>query len=180
MAYDVELPTAEFNGIPQGLVRIYVHGKDQDGQWGTWTSYDLEVDKTAPKVDGIPTVTGTAPNFTLNVTAEDPAGPAVPCNVKLQPNGCGGIAEQSGIAAVEWAISYADSVDTPGVNDFTVFLGKPGITADQPLPTNGPVNLGVDLSGGPQPYPAGTNVVFRIMDGAGNWTSWSTPVTVVP
>jgi hypothetical protein len=170
VAYDVELPTAEFNGFPQGVVRIYVHAKDQDGQWGSWTAYDLSLDKTPPVVVGAATVTGSAPNFTLNFTAEDPAGPAVGCNVNNQPNGCGGITEQSGVAAVEWQISYADSVDTPGVNDFTQFF---------PAPTSGPQLLHIDISGGPQPYPAGTNVLFRVMDGAGNWTGWSS-VQVLP
>jgi hypothetical protein len=166
--YNVEIPSGEFNGIPQGLVRVYVHGQDQSSQWGPWTHQDLVLDKTPPTISGATVTSPTAGHFMLNFTAQDPA--TVPaCNnppANTLPNGCGGISEQSGVAAVEWQISYDDSVDNPSQNDFTVFRPTPY--------ANGPEPIALDISGGPQPYPASFSVVFRVMDGAGNWTAWNT------
>lgn len=83
----------------------------------------------------------------------------------------------STVAAIEWTISYVDSVDITEQNDFTQFLAStPGITVT-PLPTkdtNGPEDVTVDISAGPQPYTPPATVVYRIMDGAGNWTNWYT------
>ena len=80
------------------------------------------------------------------------------------------------MTAVEWQISYGTVVDNPAANDFTVYLGGPGGPggANLPAATNGPVELPIDISGGPQPYPAGAQAVFRVRDGAGNWTDWRT------
>jgi hypothetical protein len=43
-----------------------------------------------------------------------------------------------------------------------------------PKPYANSYSTPIDVSGGPQPYPASFQVVFRVMDGAGNWTAWNT------
>jgi hypothetical protein len=183
--FNVDIPSVEFNGLPQGPVRIYVHGKDQAGTWGAWTSLDLLIDKTQPVImdhktgKADPKVTIPAPgHYTLDFWAQDPATAPPACTVngtQITPLGCG-IPETSKVSAIEWQISNGNAIDLPGTNDFTVYLGSaggPGGT-NLPAPTDGPVEIPVDLSGGPQPYAAGDQVVFRVRDGAGNWTDWYT------
>lgn len=181
--FKVSLPSAEFTGLPQGMVRIYAHGRDVAGNWGAWTSRDIKLDKTAPVVSTTPAPVVTQPtagHYTLTFTAQDPATAPPACTVtgtgagaKITgpagnppvPEGRCGVAEQSTVAAVEWQIAYDGVIDVPAQNDFTVML---------PAPTNGPSPISVDLSGGPKPYPAGASqAVFRVMDGAGNWSNWS-------
>jgi len=55
---DAFLPLSELQGMPDGLVRVWVHAKDIAGNWGPFTSADLTLDKTAPAVDS---ATDTAP-----------------------------------------------------------------------------------------------------------------------
>jgi hypothetical protein len=124
------------------------------------------MDHTTGKPD--PVVTSPSPgHFTLDFWAQDPGGSPAACTVtgtQITPPGCG-IPETSKVTAVEWQIAYTGVVDVTELNDFTIPL---------PAPTDGPVEIPIDLSGGPQPYPAGTTVVYRIRDGAGNWTDWYT------
>jgi hypothetical protein len=175
----VDIPAAEFNGLPQGKIRIYVHGKDAAGQWNqTWTTGELTLDKTPPVVlDSKSTPTAPDPSvanpnpgkYFLNFTAQDPATAPPACTVtptlQITPQGCG-VPETSKVTAIEWIISDPNGIDIPGANDFTVLLANP---------SDGPAAFSVDVSGGPQTagaYPAGDQVQFRIRDGAGNWTDW--------
>jgi hypothetical protein len=174
----VDMPSAEFNGLPQGPIRIYVHGRDAAGQWHSWTSTsgasDLILDKTPPVLLGAPgspdpKVTNPTPgHYTLTFTAQDPNTAPPLCTVVgtgITPQGCGAPAT-SKVTAVEWIISDPNGIDIPGSNDFTVLL---------PNASDGPAAFPVDISGGPQTngaYPAGDQVHFRIRDGAGNWNDW--------
>jgi len=181
-----DLPSSEFNGYPQGTVKVWVHAQDEAGNWGPWTEQDLGLDKTEPIIldqttavkEPVPFVTRTGFNpitgigtYNLHFYAEDPVPTgAPPCNPGSfsTPPGCG---VQSKVAAIEWTISYVDSVDISEINDFVQWFHQPGPLLAQPL-GNGPENLTVNISGGPQPYTAPAKVEFRIMDGAGNWTNW--------
>jgi hypothetical protein len=176
--YLVDIPSAEFNGLPQGHIRIYVHGKDAAGQWNQgYAIKDLILDKTPPVVLDLTTtpaapdpivVNGGGGQYTLNFSAQDPATVPPACTVngtQITPQGCGDAAT-SKVTAVEWIISDPNGIDIPGANDFTVIL---------PNPADGPAPFSVDISGGPKTagvYPAGDQVHFRIRDGAGNWTNW--------
>ena len=68
----------------------------------------------------------------------------------------------SNVVAVEWRISYPGVVDGSN-NLFTYYL---------PTASSVPVELSFDISGGPQPYPTGALVVYRVRDGAGNWSDY--------
>ena len=63
---DAFLPLSQLQGMPDGLVRVWVHAKDIAGNWGAFTSADLALDKTAPAVDSAtntaPTVSAAASN----------------------------------------------------------------------------------------------------------------------
>jgi hypothetical protein len=178
--YMVDIPAAEFNALPQGTVRIYVHGQDKAGNWRqSWTGQELVLDKTPPVIlDQTTTpaqpgavVTRPSPgHFTLNYWAADPLTTPPGCNTNC------GVPENSQVTAVEWQVSYNGVIDNPGANDFTATLGGPGGPGGTMLPaaTNGPVQIPIDISGGPQPYPASFEVIFRVRDGAGNWTDWRT------
>ena len=105
-----------------------------------------------------------------------PGAPPHTCTpFTVTPAGCG-VGQQSKVSAIEWTISYVDSVDVTEQNDFTFFLGGPGAPGGGNIvaPANGPFKFAIDISGGPQPYTAPAQVVFRIMDGAGNWSNWYT------
>jgi len=173
VGYDVQIPSQEFTALPQGLVRIYVHGKDVAGNWGPWQTRDLVLDKLPPVVTTPnPVVTKPATGkYILTLSATDPATVPPACTVtagRATPKNCG-IVEQTGVKAVEWQISNATVIDQPTLNDFTyVVPGAP----------NTVTNLAIDISAGPQPYTAGSQVVFRIMDGAGNWSNWSAGVNI--
>jgi hypothetical protein len=113
-----------------------------------------------------------SPRFTMNHAATAPIalGNGTVETVSIvgnatQPPGCGGIAEQSTVVAVEWTISYADVVDNPNPNDFTFWL---------PSPSNGPIRVAVNFNGGPQPYTPPAAINYRVRDGAGNWSNWYT------
>ncbi|MEO6700913.1 MAG: hypothetical protein ABI140_16090, partial [Jatrophihabitantaceae bacterium] len=45
------LPLSALQGMPDGLVRVWVHAKDIAGNWGPFSAADLVLDKTAPAVD---------------------------------------------------------------------------------------------------------------------------------
>ncbi len=201
-----DLPSSEFNGMPQGTVMIYVHAQDEAGNWGPWAQMALGLDKTEPvildhstaapphsvcaagtacqTVEPDPSVARSNYNpgtgigtYKLTFWAVDPATIPPPCTANtITPLGCGAPGN-SKVAAIEWTISYVDSVDVTEQNDFTQFFGfTPGITvtSDASGTGNGPEKVTVDISAGPQPYTAPATVVYRIMDGAGNWTNWYT------
>jgi hypothetical protein len=177
----VDLPSTEFNGLPQGPVRIYVHGKDAAGQWNqSYATADLIIDKTPPQILGStttpaepnPVVTTPSPSsgqYTLTFYAQDPATAPPACTVtgvQITPQGCG-VPATSKVTAVEWILSDPNGIDIPGQNDLTVLL---------PTPSDGPGPFSIDVSSGPKTngvYPAGDQVHYRIRDGAGNWGNWS-------
>jgi hypothetical protein len=122
------------------------------------------LDHTSTPARPDPVVTRPSPgHYMLTFWAQDPATTPPGCTANC------GIPETSKVTAVEWQV-------TAGVdqgNDFMVILGTGGL----PAPTDGPVLIPLDISGGPQTngaYPAGTQAQFRIRDGAGNWTNWNT------
>jgi len=70
-AADAFLPLSELQGMPDGLVRVWVHAKDIAGNWGPFTPADLTLDKTAPTV-GSATNTATAVPTTARNTVQLP------------------------------------------------------------------------------------------------------------
>jgi hypothetical protein len=164
VAYYVDLPSTEFNALPQGKVMIYVHGQDAAGNWNsTWTHTELTLDKTGPlildhstsTVEPDPVVTHpTALTYTLSFWAQDPTGNPPPCTVNtITPLGCG-LPVNSTVKEVEWTIDDINVIDI-GQKDFTLTLGGPGGPSGTNLvpPSNGPFRIDVDLSGGPSaPY----------------------------
>ena len=63
------LPLSELQGMPDGLVRVWVHAKDIAGNWGPFRATDLVLDRTAPAVDS---ATNTAPAVTTTAAAAVP------------------------------------------------------------------------------------------------------------
>lgn len=81
------LPLSELQGMPDGLVRVWVHGQDIAGNWGPFVSVDLVLDKTKPVVNSVTspaplvstTVAGSglaAGTLTVVSTVGFPAAPA--------------------------------------------------------------------------------------------------------
>ena len=60
------LPLSELQGMPDGLVRVWVHAKDVAGNWGPFQATDLLLDRTAPVVSS---VANTAPAVSTTATA---------------------------------------------------------------------------------------------------------------
>jgi hypothetical protein len=63
---DAFLPLSELQGMPDGLVRVWVHAKDIAGNWGPFTPADLTLDKTAPVVDSLGNITPAPPSTTIS------------------------------------------------------------------------------------------------------------------
>ncbi|MEJ2749324.1 MAG: hypothetical protein P8183_15685, partial [Anaerolineae bacterium] len=73
---DIPLPT--INLLDEGTHTIYVHGQDAAGNWGSMSTVDLIIDKTAPIVGSAsvsPNPTNGATAVTLSATATDAVGP---------------------------------------------------------------------------------------------------------
>ena len=60
------LPLSELQGMPDGLVRVWVHAKDIAGNWGPFQATDLLLDRSAPVVDS---ATNSAPVVTTTAAA---------------------------------------------------------------------------------------------------------------
>lgn len=139
-------PLSALQGLPDGLVRIWVHAQDVAGNWGPFASVDLVLDHTAPVVDQVQRVAGAA-----QVTAHDAYSPlANPPN----PSGTNGVS--SGLAAAE----YFTGAD-PGPGKAT-----PVATAVT-TPANSSAQTTFTISG----LPHGTTVNVRVRDAAGNWSA---------
>jgi hypothetical protein len=168
-----DVPAAEFTAYPQGQVKLWVVGQDEAGNWGTPVSHTLQLDETAPIVlpgSSVPAASvlrgascpaGQSPcGGTLVFTGQDPLLP-VPAPAGWQPF-------SSGIVAVEWQVGFPNSVDLATwtgnaiVTDVSATPGVPG----------GPVTITMPFSGGPTPYAAGAEIVFRVRDAAGNFSAF--------
>jgi len=60
------LPLSELQGMPDGLVRVWVHAKDVAGNWGPFQATDLVLDRTAPTVNS---ATNTTPLVSTTAAA---------------------------------------------------------------------------------------------------------------
>jgi FtsP/CotA-like multicopper oxidase with cupredoxin domain len=74
------IPLQEIKAHPEGLVKIWVHGKDSAGNWGTPQSVSLTLDITPPTITSA-TATGTTGNATIQVNANDPLSGGVHSNI---------------------------------------------------------------------------------------------------
>ena len=74
------IPLQEIKAHAEGIVKIWVHGKDSAGNWGTPQSVSLTLDITPPNIQSI-SATGTTGNATITVTADDPLSGGVHSNI---------------------------------------------------------------------------------------------------
>ncbi len=68
------IPLTTINLLPEGPHQIWVHGKDNSGNWGTAVAADLIIDKTKPAVSNVaaaPNPTNGAASVTLTADAAD-------------------------------------------------------------------------------------------------------------
>ncbi len=146
------LPLSQLQGMKDGLLQVWVHARDEAGNWGPFTATDLVLDTAAPAVDSL---TPQAPNGTRTLTAHD-----------VVPVGTG---SSSGIVAAEW-FAGAD----PGTGNATPVT----LTAVAPSTLPGPKNDATPQKYTVRGLPSGprTTISIRVVDAAGNW---STALTVV-
>jgi hypothetical protein len=74
------IPLPDIRSNPEGMVKLWVHGKDAAGNWGDLVFVSLTLDKTPPVVTSM-TKVGTPPNATINVVADDPLSGGVHSNI---------------------------------------------------------------------------------------------------
>ena len=138
------LPLAELTAYPEGLVRFWVHGKDEAGNWGTgadWTYVDLILDRTPPLITSASIVSGTGctglpTGCTVTYSANDPLSGGVNSNIVLG----------------EWFTGT-----DPGQGLGFRFTVAPQSTSV--------------VNGTFKPIAAGgTQISFRVKDAAGNWS----------
>jgi PKD repeat protein len=134
------LPLSELQGRPDGLVRIWVHGRDVAGNWGPMAAVDLTIDHTAPVLD--PAVSQPGSTTSPALTAHD-----------VLTN-----ATSSGIAGAEWFVGT-----DPGPGNGTKAATQPGTLT--PVP-NSAATVSFSVTG----LPAGRTVNVRVRDAAGNWS----------
>jgi hypothetical protein len=166
--WSVQIPSVEFDGFPQGLIEVFVHSKDQTGQWGPWTSKTVLLDKTPPTATGNVTNDGGG-KFTLHiVNAHDPLGPSMACtdpNNSL-PSGCGGPGVASGVVGIDFYSSAAQEAPE-GAGQFSFVLPD-----NQVVHGNGNVSFNVPLVGFAPAELATGDIWFRVRDVAGNQSDW--------
>ena len=63
------LPLSELQGMPDGLVRVWVHAKDVAGNWGPFHATDLVLDRTAPVVNSATNTAAPLPSTTTTAAA---------------------------------------------------------------------------------------------------------------
>jgi hypothetical protein len=164
------IPLAELTKYPEGHVRYWVHGKDLAGNWGGYAYADLTLDRTPPLfvygAGGTP-----APGSTCG---------ASPCAVNFKATDpiSGGV--NSPIVQAEWFIDQGAhsicEVPGPGCTAEIIAPGDPGYGAGNPVLLTSPATtLSLSFNVGPQP--AGSKVVFRVRDQAGNWSQDGLVVT---
>jgi hypothetical protein len=74
------IPLQEIRAHAEGIVKIWVHGKDAAGNWGTPEMVALTLDITPPNIQST-SATGTTGNATITVTADDPLSGGVHSNI---------------------------------------------------------------------------------------------------
>jgi hypothetical protein len=114
------LPLSELQGMPDGLVRVWVHAKDIAGNWGGFTSVDLTLDKTAPVVDSLVNSTPAPPSTTIFNLVQ----PLPPALGRLT------VASTVGFPAIGGSVTIA----TPSVRTYTYT----GTSTTQLLGVSGP------------------------------------------
>jgi multicopper oxidase len=165
------VPLAELTSYPEGLVRFWVHGKDLAGNWGGWAHADLTLDRTAPKFDYPPTpadggqIGPCGAGCSVTIGATDPVS--------------GGV--RSRITQAEWFVDQGahlicEQPPGPGCTPEVVAPGDPGQSNGTAIPIASP-NFTVTATFNTGPQPAGTKIVFRVRDAAGNWSLNSMVVT---
>jgi hypothetical protein len=165
------VPLAELTSYPEGLVRFWVHGKDIAGNWGGWAHADLTLDRTAPKFDYPPTpadggqIGPCAAGCSVTIGATDPIS--------------GGV--HSRIVQAEWFVDQGahlicEQPPGPGCTPEVVAPGDPGQGNGTAIPITSP-NFTVTATFNTGAQPAGTKIVFRVRDAAGNWSLSSMVVT---
>ncbi|HEV7465491.1 MAG TPA: multicopper oxidase domain-containing protein [Candidatus Dormibacteraeota bacterium] len=144
------IPLPDIRSCPEGKVRFWVHGQDQAGNWGAYATYDLTLDKTAPKVDSALVAPASPTTTTLTVTAHDPVSTT------------GSVV--SSIVRAEYFLAPC----TPGA-DATTCTQDPGPGNGTAIPVPTPATS-VSLSTTITTPALGVRLFVRVMDAAGNWS----------
>jgi hypothetical protein len=130
--------------MPDGLVRVWVHARDIAGNWGSFTSADLVLDRTTPTVDAFGAAV-VSPTPEVLLSAHD-----------VLSNG-----SASGLVGAEWFVG-AD----PGEGKGTPVTLAATSASTFPGPPNVETVQNYTLTGLP------TGVVHvRVVDAAGNWSA---------
>jgi hypothetical protein len=162
------IPLAVLTAYPEGLVRYWVHARDIAGNWGGWAHADLTLDRTPPVFNYPPTPTnGSAITCTAGCTI------TLSATDKLS----GGV--NSRIVQAEWFIDQGAhlvcSAPAPGCTPEAVAPGDPGQGNGTAISITPGYTVAASFGVGPKP--AGTKIVFRVRDAAGNWSLDSIVVT---
>jgi hypothetical protein len=162
------IPLAVLTAYPEGLVRYWVHARDIAGNWGGWAHADLTLDRTPPVFNYPPTPTnGSAITCTAGCTI------TLSATDKLS----GGV--NSRIVQAEWFIDQGAHLvcpaPAPGCTPEAVAPGDPGQGNGTAISITPGYTVAGTFSVGPKP--AGTKIVFRVRDAAGNWSLDSIVVT---
>ena len=128
------LPLSHLQGLPDGLVRVWVHAKDVAGNWGPFQAMDLVLDHTAPAVSA---VTNTAPAVATTTTA--PA--TLPLTAATLP-----VTATTGFPATGGTVAVTTSTGTQvltytGVTANTLTGVTGGSTAGATIAASAPVSL---------------------------------------
>ncbi|QNK79433.1 hypothetical protein [Nakamurella sp. PAMC28650] len=91
------LPLSLLQGMPDGLVRVWVHAKDIAGNWGPFEAVDLMLDRTAPILDS---ATNTAPAGAATTTTAAATLPMVGTSPTLALTSVTGFPRSGGFVAV--------------------------------------------------------------------------------
>jgi hypothetical protein len=160
------IPLAELTSYPEGKVRFWAHGLDIAGNWGAWGYGDLTLDRTAPKfnypstpADGSSIACQTLAGCSIKIDASDPIS--------------GGV--NSNIVQAEWFVDpgahlICEQPPFPGCTPEVVAPGDPGKGFGTQVPVGGAASTTLNVQFNPLAQPAGTKIVFRVKDAAGNWS----------
>ena len=163
------IPLAIMTEFPEGHVRFWAHAQDKAGNWGAWNVTDLIYDKTPPVFDSpaIGTVVACQTGCDIAFTAHDPVSNGVSSN----------------IVHAEWFIDQGVHLVcevgeiVPGCTIEVAVSADPGYGNGTPIPltVGNPItgHLIIPAAG----LPAGTNIVFRVRDAAGNWSKDNLVIT---